>query len=190
MTQTRSLRIRRLTEVLRAPALLPLRGFGMSNRSALVTEVRPGRRTLLTELVQDAGFLLVVEASSHQHAYECIERIDFDMLFVEVEDARDPRFALIHLVREDRKRNYRAPIIVVSADAQRGVIQRARDAGAHGFLARPFSRASVQLQVTRGLVDRRAFIESPRFVGPDRRRWNDPTFRGPERRVYENVALI
>jgi len=162
----------------------------MSHRSALVTELRPGRRTLLTELVQDAGFLLVVGASSHQHAYECIERIDFDMLFVEVADARDPRFALISRVRKQRSDNYRAPIIVVSADAQRAVIHAARDAGANGFLARPFSRASVQLQVTRGLVDRRAFIESPRFVGPDRRRWNDPTFRGPERRVYENVALI
>jgi two-component system chemotaxis response regulator CheY len=162
----------------------------MSNRSALVTELRPGRRTLLTELVQDAGFLLVVEASSHQHAYECVERVDFDMLFVEVEHARDPRFTLIHRVRHDRNRNYRAPIIVVSADTHRGVIQRARDSGAHGFLARPFSRASVQLQVTRGLVDRRGFIESPKFIGPDRRRWSDPTFRGADRRLHENVALI
>ena len=162
----------------------------MSNRSALVTELRPGRRTLLTELVQDAGFSLVVEAFSHQHAYECIDRIDFDMLFVEVEHARDPRFTLIHHVRQDRKRNYRAPIIVVSADPQRDVIQSARDAGAHGLLARPFSRASVQLQVTRGLVDRRAFIESPKFIGPDRRRWKDPTFRGPDRRGQASVVMI
>ena len=156
----------------------------MSHRSALVTELRPGRRTLLTELVQDAGFLLVVAASSHDHAHECIQRIDFDMLFVEVADARDPRFALVNRVRKNRSADYRMPIIVVSADAQRLVIQAARDAGANGFLARPFSRASVQLQVTRGLVDRRAFIDSPKFVGPDRRRWNDPSFCGPDRRVY------
>ena len=134
--------------------------------------------------------MLVVEASSHQNAYECIDRIDFDMLFVEVEHARDPRFTLIHYVRQDRKRNYRAPIIVVSADTQRSVIERARDAGAHGFLARPFSRASVQLQVTRGLVDRRAFVESPKFVGPDRRRWNDPSFGGPDRRGLASVVMI
>jgi CheY-like chemotaxis protein len=162
----------------------------MSHRSALVTELRPGRRTLLTELVQDAGFLLVVGASSGDHAKECIERIDFDMLFIEVADALDPRFALVRRVRKDHSGNYRMPIIVVSADAQSLVIKAARDAGANGFLARPFSRAGVQLQVTRGLVDRRTFIESPKFVGPDRRRWSDPTFRGPDRRVHENVALI
>ena len=162
----------------------------MKHRSALLLEKRRGRRTLLAELVQEAGFLLVVEASSETNALECLKRINFDMVFVEVSGARDPFFMLVRDIRNDRTRNFRVPIIIVSALTHRGIIERMRDIGASGFLPRPFSRGLVQLQVARGLKDARPFIETETFVGPDRRRWNDPGFSGPDRRTADNFAFI
>ncbi len=160
----------------------------MKCRSALLLEKQLGRRTLLAELVQEAGFLQVIEASSAVNALECMERISFDMVFVEVSGVRDPNFKLVRSIRQDRTGNFRVPIVIVSTLTVRGIVEQARDVGASGFLLRPFSRGLLQLQIARGLRDARPFIEAETFVGPDRRRWNDPDFPGPDRRT--NFAFI
>lgn len=159
-------------------------------RSALIIEHAPGRRSLLSVLLQELGFPLVTEAASIEAAHERLERVQFDAVFVEVERASDAGVAFVRAVRAGRGRNYRTPIVIVSADSQRAVIESARDAGASGFLAKPFSRATLNLQIARITNDARTFIESETYTGPDRRRWNDPSYAGPERRGASSRSLL
>jgi two-component system, chemotaxis family, chemotaxis protein CheY len=164
-------------------AQLARRGNDMaSKRTALIMELTPSRRSLLAELLQELGFTLVVEALSPDNALERMNMIAFDAVFFEVATGDENAFAFVRNLRLDRTRDFRGPIVVVSADSQRGAIERARDAGANGFLARPFSVATLKLQIARAINDERPYIASAAFAGPDRRRFNDPQYSGPERR--------
>lgn len=158
-------------------------------RSALILEQSQGPRSVLAELVREAGLQVVVEAPSRDDAAKQLQMIDFDLVFLEVISPRDAVFDLVRAVRTSHSLNYRLPVIVVSADAQRATVERVRACGANAFIAKPFTRGGVLLQVTRVKNDVRAFIETDSFAGPDRRRWNDPSYTGPERRTGGDGAL-
>ena len=154
----------------------------LSKRSALIMEISPVKHSLLGELLQDLGFPLVSEAPTQLKALELMQVIAYDAVFVEVARGDDSGFKFIRKLRLDRRNNHRVPIIVMSTDGQRRTIEGARDAGAHGFLVKPFSRGSLHVQIVRVLNDGRAYVEAPDFSGPDRRRWRDPDYTGPEQR--------
>jgi hypothetical protein len=61
------------------------------------------------------------------------------------------------------------------------LVERARDAGAHAVLAKPMSLKSLYSRITMILQERRPFIETDEYFGPDRRR-RDLLFDGPNRR--------
>jgi two-component system chemotaxis response regulator CheY len=159
-------------------------------RSALVIERADARHSLLIELLQEQDFPIVVSALSIQNAIERMEMITFDILFVEIERGDETAFDFIRAVRFGDEALRRTPIVVVSSITALWMVAIVRDSGANGFLTKPFSRGSLGLQVTRALNHRRQFIVTNTFAGPDRRRWNDPDYRGPERRGGANSALF
>lgn len=139
------------------------------------------KRSLLGDLLRELGFSVVKEVTSSTAALDHLSMIAFDLVFVEVASGNDNHFSFLRRVRTDDGYK-RVPVIVVSANRHQGVIERTRDSGATGFLAKPFSRGALQLQLTRIAKDQRKFIEGTTFAGPDRRRWSDPSYSGPERR--------
>jgi CheY-like chemotaxis protein len=157
-------------------------------RSVLILECSAVTRSLLRrELTQD--FACVVSAASQFHALEQLEMVAFDLVIIEVPPGDDSLFAFIRRLRLGECHNRRVPLIVVSGERQRAVIEKARAAGAHGFLVKPFSRTSLHAQVARALDDCRDYIDSPAYSGLDRRRWRDPAYTGPERRRDARCTL-
>lgn len=150
--------------------------------TALIIELAPSRNSLLSKLLGELGYPLVMSASSHSDALERMQLVAFDVIFVEVAGADDPGYAFVRDVRFGAVETARTPIIVMSAESQRAAVARARDCGASGFLTRPFSLSAVALQLARVPNDPRTFIRADTFIGPDRRRCNDPSYDGPERR--------
>jgi CheY-like chemotaxis protein len=151
-------------------------------RSALTIETGANRHSLLAELLRELGFPLVVDALSIETALERAQFVTFDVIFIEVEHTVDPGFDFIRQMRFGGSDTCRTPIIVVCGNCSRTMVTKTRDSGANGLLIKPFSRASVGLQVVRALNHKRPFIRIATFAGPDRRRWCDPEYRGPERR--------
>jgi DNA-binding response OmpR family regulator len=61
-------------------------------------------------------------------------------------------------------------------------VMEARDAGVHEFLAKPISAKSIYARI-RAIIERpRPFIRAGVYFGPDRRRRNNPSYKGRERR--------
>ena len=106
--------------------------------SALVIERPLAKRSLLVELLKELAFSVVIETHSVDTALDCMGMAAFDAIFVEVNSRRDGNFLFIRRVRLNRTLNPRVPIIVVSSNLHRDVIERTRDVGANGFLAKPF----------------------------------------------------
>lgn len=151
--------------------------------NVLIVEQPPRRRSLLAQMLQNGGITVINNSDALSSLDELLGYVHFDAVFIEVLGADDPVIEVLKNARLDRENRLRTPVIVISDDRQRSTIERIRDAGADGFLARPFSQTALQVQLTRIVNDRRAFIVSESYAGPDRRRWADPYYGGRERRV-------
>lgn len=73
------------------------------------------------------------------------------------------------------------PILLITSLPSVSLVERARDAGAHAVLAKPMSLKSLYSRITMILQERRPFIETDEYFGPDRRR-RDLPFDGSNRR--------
>lgn len=75
------------------------------------------------------------------------------------------------------------PIILLTGHADRPKIVAARDAGVNEFCVKPVTPADLMKRIS-WVIDRaRPFVRSQTYFGPDRRRHDDPNYRGPERRA-------
>jgi len=61
-------------------------------------------------------------------------------------------------------------------------VVEARDAGVHEFLAKPLSAKGLYSRI-RSIIERpRPFVRAGQYFGPDRRRRDNPSYMGGERR--------
>jgi DNA-binding response OmpR family regulator len=71
---------------------------------------------------------------------------------------------------------------MLTSHSERTKVEAARDAGVSEFCAKPVTAAELLRKIAAVIDHPRSFIRSDDYVGPDRRRRDDPEFRGPERR--------
>jgi PleD family two-component response regulator len=145
---------------------------------------------LLCELLQELDFPLVVPALSLTNAHERMQLVAFEVILAEVDGINDPGFDFVSEVRFGSEDTRRTPIIIVSGDSAFSMVAKARNCGANGFLTRPFSRGSLGLQIAGALSHNRKFITAATYAGPDRRRWSDPNYCGPERRAKAGGEIL
>ncbi len=74
------------------------------------------------------------------------------------------------------------PVVMISAYAERQLVERARDAGVNDFLVKPFAPRTLLQHVKYTLEHRRPTVRSKGYFGPDRRQKPLTEYRGPERR--------
>lgn len=75
------------------------------------------------------------------------------------------------------------PIILLTGHADRPRLMAARDAGVNEFCVKPVTSADLLKRIA-WVIDRaRPFVRTDNYFGPDRRRHDDPKYRGPERRA-------
>lgn len=78
--------------------------------------------------------------------------------------------------------NHYTPIIMISGYTERFKVQQARDVGVNEFISKPLSAKNLSDRINQVVYNPRAFIETPKFFGPDRRRSKNLGYTGPERR--------
>jgi hypothetical protein len=61
-------------------------------------------------------------------------------------------------------------------------VNEARDVGVNEFLSKPVTAKGVLERLNRVVENPRAFVRTPDYFGPDRRRRSDPSYEGPKRR--------
>lgn len=81
------------------------------------------------------------------------------------------------------------PIIIVMANVTRDRVLRARDAGIDEFLAFPFSANALYQRIESIVFDRRGFVATPSYFGPDRRRGAMATYLGTNRRGGSSLLI-
>ena len=74
------------------------------------------------------------------------------------------------------------PIILLTGHTEMHRVLEARDAGVNEILAKPISIKSLYSRIVSIIETPRPFVKSKTYFGPCRRRYQDPNYKGPERR--------
>ncbi|MBL8774010.1 MAG: response regulator [Phenylobacterium sp.] len=125
---------------------------------------------IIAQILHGFGVAQVVRACGPQEFRDWIKKKTFDLIIVDAEIGDHEGFELIRALRTSApEANRVVPVVCVSGYLPKSRVVAARDCGANFVVAKPLS-AGVLLDriVWLGRHDR-LFVESPNYVGPDRR---------------------
>jgi DNA-binding response OmpR family regulator len=159
--------------------------------SALVLDDSAHMRGLLRTILSGFSIRRIEEAGDVDRAVAIAEGGGIDVALVDLKLEGGTGFDFCRRIRFGPEGPLvRLPIIMVTAHSERTLVREAINAGVDEFLVKPVSAADVASKINAVFERRRTFIVSPNYIGPDRRRRNDPEYSGPRRREGEDDALF
>jgi two-component system chemotaxis response regulator CheY len=121
-------------------------------KTIMTVDDSPSMRMLLRAALTDLGYQ-VVEAEDGVHALETLAAFDEeeepDLLITDINMPRMDGFGLIENVRADGRRTL--PILVLTTESSDEKKQRARQAGATGWIVKPFHPEKLAAAIRRVL---------------------------------------
>ncbi|KTT68846.1 response regulator [Sphingomonas endophytica] len=121
-------------------------------KTIMTVDDSPSMRMLLRAALTDLGYN-VVEAEDGVHALETLATFDEedepDLLITDINMPRMDGFGLIENVRADGRRTL--PILVLTTESSDEKKQRARQAGATGWIVKPFHPEKLAAAIRRVL---------------------------------------
>ena len=110
------------------------------NYTVLVCDDAIFMRTMVSDILERAGFEVLGQAESGLQAVEKYKQLKPDFVTM---DIVMPEMGGIDAVREIRKHDPNAKILMCSAMGQQALVVEAMQAGARGFVVKPFQPARV-----------------------------------------------
>jgi CheY-like chemotaxis protein len=159
---------------------------GLDQIHILIVDDNRQMRFLVRSLLREFGFLRVSEANDAVEAFEILRVQNADLIITD--HAMRPidgiEFAKMIRTAADSPDPF-VPIILMTSHSDRTRVRIARDAGVNTFLAKPVSAKSILHHVNVVIADRRPFVRSKTYFGPDRRVLQDRDYPGPFRRIAD-----
>lgn len=143
----------------------------MDRLNMLVADGNRHMRVLIKGLLAAIGVRNIREAADGADAFKEMLTFPVDVIITEMMMAPLDGIEFTKLIRTaSDSPNPAVPILMVSAYTEWFHVVAARDAGVTEFLAKPFSAEDLSIRLYSVLHDKRAFVRSKNFCGPDRRR--------------------
>ena len=156
----------------------------LSNLRVLIAEDNTHMRRIVRSLLNAFGIREVIEAEDGANALELYNAHTPDLLITDWAMPIIDGLELTRLIRNpNSKANPYIPIIVLTGHAERKRVIEARDAGVTEFLAKPISAKALYTRLAGTVTHPRSFVRTKTYFGPDRRRYDNPNYNGPERRA-------
>lgn len=155
----------------------------ISQLSFLIVDDNQHMLSIIRETLRAFGVSRVYDARDAAEGFEHFRLSPVDILIVDYLMEPLDGLDFIRLIRTaGDSPNRQVPIILLTAYTERFRVASARDAGATEILCKPISANKLYARIQSIITNPRAFIKSPRYTGPDRRRAQSGTYMGPERR--------
>src|SRR5688500_16138243 len=106
------------------------------NRKILVVDDSFYMRTMLKNMLLDAGYNVVGEAANGQSALELVKELSPDLVTLDVILPDNTGLAVLKGIRQE---NQTVKVIMVSAVGQEVIINEAMELGATAYIVKPFS---------------------------------------------------
>lgn len=117
-----------------------------SRRAMVVDDSKTVRHVLAKTLRADCGFEEITQAASGTEAIEVFKKHSFDLVLL---DWNMPHMQGIDVLRSIRKSDKRTPVIMVTGETDGAHVVEAYDAGASGYLTKPFEPETLVEKVSR-----------------------------------------
>jgi CheY-like chemotaxis protein len=160
----------------------------MEPLTVLVVEDNEHMRILLRTLLNAFGIKYVLESAEGSAGLKQLAASKPDFILTDFSmapmDGVDFTKAIRRLPNEDAAV---LPIIMVTGHTERRRVEAARDAGVNGILAKPVTAAGLFQRIEEIVHRPRAFVRTPTYSGPCRRRHNKPGYAGPWRRANDKT---
>ena len=139
--------------------------------------------TILTNSLMAFGARNTIETRDALRAIRLLGNEDIHMVLISHDLLNMNGIELTHHIRRgDGMPNPEIPIIMISSNTDHAAVIKARNAGIHEFLAKPFSPESLYIRIHTTIFQPRPFIRTDCYVGPDRRWLNKGGPDGREQR--------
>lgn len=144
-------------------------------------------RRLVISALQAHRIKIVLESGTGQEGFLMFCDRSPGLVLTDWETGTMSGIELTRKIRSDSASpNRTVPVILMLANnTSIEHIADARSAGVTGLLLKPFSAGDLIKHIHYALDDRREFIETPQYTGPDRRTKPLPDYAGPMRRAAD-----
>jgi CheY-like chemotaxis protein len=144
--------------------------LNLKNIGVLLADRNAYSRALIANALRGFGIKHITACDTGAAAQEYLAATAFDLCLIEAELPDMESGELIRHIRRLPKEPLRfVPIIVMSGYTQLRLLSTARDAGANLVLKKPISPQSLFDRISWLGRTKRAYIEAPNYIGPDRR---------------------
>ncbi|MFT3810010.1 MAG: response regulator [Micropepsaceae bacterium] len=165
----------------------------LESQGILVVEPQTSMLRLMREFLSDIGARGLTGTMTAEDALLKLQERPFALVIADVRLSDLDGIELTRQMRYGfRDGRRRTPVLLTMEMATAGRIREARDAGVNEILLKPFNLQGLERKVSAALTDRRAFIETLHYTGPERRRDAARAHRGPFRRksdISTNVLV-
>ena len=141
--------------------------------------------SLVQRLLYSFGFRHMDVTTNGESALALLKTRSYDILITEWNMMPVDGVGLVKAIRNARNSERLPrdiPILMLTAQADMQSVEVARDAGITEFVAKPFSAKTMSNRIVQIIDKPRAFVESPDFVGPCRRRRREDAPKGRDKR--------
>ncbi len=140
-------------------------------------------RVLLAEILRAIGVQHLYEANDGAEGLQMLRDHPIDVVMTDLSMQPLDGIDFVRLLRNSPDSpNPMAPVIMVTGHSTFARVNEARDAGVSEFLAKPLTARGVVERLHQAIEHPRPFVRTGDYFGPDRRRRNDPNYKGPRRR--------
>ncbi len=159
--------------------------------SCLIVDGNRHMRTLLRGVLRAFGMRNVQEAKDGPSAINELKVSPYDLLITEYSLDLLDGIDLTRLIRTGSdSHNPLMPIIMLTGHTERYIVSRARDVGVNEFLAKPISAEALYVRIISAVFHPRPFVKANSFMGPDRRRHEMKTLKGPDNRQVQPEMIM
>lgn len=125
---------------------------------------------MLSSVFQGFGVKEQIKCASATAAVRVIQQRAVDLIVVDCADPEMDSYAFARWLRRETPAPLRfIPIILLTGHAAQSKVQEGRDCGVSFVVAKPLTPAVLLKRILWLAGDEREFVESPNYVGPDRR---------------------
>lgn len=154
--------------------------------SILLVDDNQHMRMITSAILQSAGIRKIREVSDGSTALQAMREFPADLAIVDFNMAPLDGVEFTRLVRNSPDSvNPYLPIIMMTGHSERSRVTEARDAGVTEFVVKPITAKAIFDRIQSVIIRPRAFVKSPHYFGPDRRRSGSAPYHGPFRRASD-----
>jgi len=161
----------------------------LNDRTVLIVESQELIRTILVDILRTVGIKNIQIARNGSDGIQQIRTWMPDVIFCDSDIGTISGLELVEWVRTDPSSpNPQVPVIYITSDRNQQTILKARDTGISELIIKPIVPQAVVSRLKSVFINERDFVRSHSFVGPDRRRNRNRTYKGGKRRLNDSTG--